>query len=156
MSQRHYDKVFHATGRAIHMLTQCRGMCIISQGNSQPHTVAQHGSQWDNTFPGDIACIFNTTRQEVCARRTHTDGTYLEDQDMWFLSGIYRDVYLYSEPKQTVRDLYVTTELVNDYKDADLVVELFINDHSDAGKTFTVGATLLRDGEALEIGTARM
>ena len=102
---------------------------------------------------------FNVTRfvkpgenQVTAVVYRYTDGTYLEDQDMWFLSGIYRDVYLYSEPKQTVRDLYVTTELVNDYKDADLVVELFINDHSDAGKTFTVGATLLRDGEALEIG----
>ena len=84
----------------------------------------------------------------------YTDGTYLEDQDMWFLSGIYRDVYLYSEPKQTVRDLYVTTELVNDYKDADLVAELFIDDSSDAGKTFAVKATLLRGGEALPIGEA--
>ena len=27
----------------------------------------------------------------------YSDGTYLEDQDMWFLSGIYRDVYLYAE-----------------------------------------------------------
>ena len=76
----------------------------------------------------------------------YTDGTYLEDQDMWFLSGIYREVYLFSEPKQTLRDVFVTTELLNGYTDADLVAELFINDYSDAGKLFTVEATLL-DGE---------
>ena len=84
----------------------------------------------------------------------YTDGTYLEDQDMWFLSGIYRDVYLYSEPKQTVRDLFVTTQLQNDYTDADLVAELFINDHSDAGKTFFVKASLLRGDERIELGEA--
>ena len=28
----------------------------------------------------------------------YSDGTYLEDQDMWFFSGIYRDVFLYAEP----------------------------------------------------------
>ncbi|MBQ7598565.1 MAG: DUF4981 domain-containing protein [Clostridia bacterium] len=104
---------------------------------------------------------FNVTRfvkpgvnQLTAVVYRYTDGTYLEDQDMWFLSGIYRDVYLYSEPKQTVRDLYVKTDLVNDYKDADLVAELFINDHSDAGKTFAVKATLLRGEEAIELGSA--
>ena len=104
---------------------------------------------------------FNVTRfvkpgenQVTAVVYRYTDGTYLEDQDMWFLSGIYRDVYLYSEPKQTVRDLYVTTALVNDYQDADLVAELFINDHSDAGKTFNIRAVLLRGEEELEIGAA--
>ena len=34
----------------------------------------------------------------------YSDGTYLEDQDMWFLSGIYRDVYLYAENDIYLRD----------------------------------------------------
>lgn len=37
----------------------------------------------------------------------YSDGTYLEDQDMWFFSGIYRDVFLYWEPKITIRDYYL-------------------------------------------------
>ena len=36
------------------------------------------------------------------------DGSYLEGQDMWRLSGIHRDVYLYSTPKAYVRDHYIT------------------------------------------------
>lgn len=40
----------------------------------------------------------------------YSDGTYLEDQDMWFFSGIYRDVYLYAEPLACVRDFYMRAE----------------------------------------------
>jgi beta-galactosidase len=37
----------------------------------------------------------------------YSDGTYLEDQDMWFFSGIYREVYLYAEPETHIRDFYL-------------------------------------------------
>ena len=33
-----------------------------------------------------------------------TDGSYLEDQDMWRMSGIYRDVYLFATPKTYIAD----------------------------------------------------
>jgi beta-galactosidase/beta-glucuronidase len=39
-----------------------------------------------------------------------SDGTYLEDQDMWRLSGIFRDVHLYTTPQVTAYDIFVTTE----------------------------------------------
>ncbi|MDO4620421.1 MAG: glycoside hydrolase family 2 TIM barrel-domain containing protein [Lachnospiraceae bacterium] len=39
-----------------------------------------------------------------------SDGTYLEDQDMWWLSGIYRDVELINEPENAVLDLQTTAE----------------------------------------------
>ncbi len=84
----------------------------------------------------------------------YTDGTYLEDQDMWFFSGIYREVYLYSEPKVCLRDLYITTDLVNDYKDADLTVEMFINDYSAAGQSLDVAAVLLKDGKDIAVGSS--
>ena len=44
----------------------------------------------------------------------YSDGSYLEDQDMWFLSGIYRDVYLYAEPKLMLRDFYFKTDFDGD------------------------------------------
>lgn len=45
-------------------------------------------------------------------------GAYLECQDMWRLSGIERDVYLYSTPKQYIADYKVTSILEkNTYKD---------------------------------------
>lgn len=46
----------------------------------------------------------------------YTDGTYLEDQDMWFLSGIYRDVILYAEEKICVRDFFADTTLDDSYQ----------------------------------------
>jgi len=48
------------------------------------------------------------------------DGSYLEDQDFWRLSGIFRDVYLYSTPELHVRDFSVETDLHDDYRDATL------------------------------------
>ena len=39
-----------------------------------------------------------------------SDGSYLEDQDFWRLSGIFRDVYLFSQPKGRIRDFMVRTE----------------------------------------------
>ena len=52
-----------------------------------------------------------------------SDVTYLEDQDMWFLSGIDRDVKLYTRSKDHFEDIYVHCELINDYKDARLFIE---------------------------------
>ncbi len=52
-----------------------------------------------------------------------TDGSYLEDQDGWRMSGIYRDVYLYSTANVHVRDFFVTTDLDAQYQDAILTVD---------------------------------
>ena len=52
----------------------------------------------------------------------YSDGTYLEDQDMWFFSGIYREVYLYAEPKVTIRDFYMRADLDKSYRDAETIL----------------------------------
>ncbi|HEV2695284.1 MAG TPA: glycoside hydrolase family 2 TIM barrel-domain containing protein [Verrucomicrobiae bacterium] len=52
-----------------------------------------------------------------------SDGSYLEDQDMWRMSGIYRGVYLYSTANARVRDFTVRTELDSDYRDATLQIK---------------------------------
>ena len=44
------------------------------------------------------------------------DGSYLEDQDFWRLSGIERNVYLYAVPKQTVWDFFLQSDLDQQYK----------------------------------------
>jgi beta-galactosidase len=45
----------------------------------------------------------------------HSDGSYLEDQDMWRLSGIFRDVYLWTSPPLDVRDHWLQAGLSTDY-----------------------------------------
>ncbi len=52
-----------------------------------------------------------------------SDGSYLEDQDMWRLSGIYRDVFLYSTADVRISDFAVRTELDPNYRDAELLIK---------------------------------
>ena len=51
-----------------------------------------------------------------------SDASYLEDQDTWRLSGIYRDVFLFSTPAVHIADFAVRTDLDDDYRDATLLV----------------------------------
>jgi beta-galactosidase len=44
-----------------------------------------------------------------------SDGTYLECQDMWRMSGINRDVYLYATPDVSIRDLFARGDLIDNY-----------------------------------------
>lgn len=52
----------------------------------------------------------------------HCDGTFLEDQDFWRLSGIFRDVWLVSEDNASSKDLIVETKLSDDYSKGELIV----------------------------------
>ena len=51
------------------------------------------------------------------------DGSYLEDQDMMRYSGIYRDVMVWSRPKDGIWDFVVRTKLKGDYRDGEIWVE---------------------------------
>lgn len=83
-----------------------------------------------------------------------TDGSYLENQDMWRLSGIYRDVKLYAQPKTFIHDLYVVTDFDKDYKDASLTVEMAIQNRLQEAVAGSVeidvftneGISILKDG----------
>ena len=55
-----------------------------------------------------------------------TDGSYLEDQDMWRVSGIYRDVYIYNRFETHIQDFKIQTELDNDYEDAKVKISAHI------------------------------
>ncbi|HWS29479.1 MAG TPA: glycoside hydrolase family 2 TIM barrel-domain containing protein [Clostridia bacterium] len=59
----------------------------------------------------------------------YSDGTYLEDQDMWFFSGIYRDVYLYAEPNACIRDFYMRAEFDEDMKRARALLTLSLKNY---------------------------
>jgi len=55
-----------------------------------------------------------------------SDGTYLECQDMWRMSGINRDVYLVAAPATRIRDFSVTGDLFSDYRHGILQVSAII------------------------------
>lgn len=60
----------------------------------------------------------------------YSDGTYLEDQDMWFFSGLYRDISLRVEEAIFIRDVYVRSELDDDLCRANLLVDIELANYS--------------------------
>ncbi|MGC9063729.1 MAG: sugar-binding domain-containing protein, partial [bacterium] len=70
------------------------------------------------------------------------DGSWIEDQDAIRLSGIYRDVYLFSTPKVHMRDFKVITDLDNEYKDGELYVKVDIVNYGDEKSSYIVEAML--------------
>jgi len=57
-----------------------------------------------------------------------TVGSWIEDQDFFRFSGIFRDVYIYSTPKVHICDLMIETQLDDEYKDAMLFVTIKASD----------------------------
>jgi beta-galactosidase len=84
-----------------------------------------------------------------------TTGSYLEDQDMWRLSGIFRNVTLWSSAQQHITDYFVKTDLDDAYKNAVVNVSAKIkNDSKTATKTGKVTAALYSDRDAVSGATA--
>ncbi|NLV08988.1 DUF4981 domain-containing protein [Halomicrobium mukohataei] len=72
-----------------------------------------------------------------------SNGSYLEDQDMWWLSGIFRDVSLYAVPETHVADIDVRTELDDDYVDAEFSAAVDIESAGDEDATGRLRAALV-------------
>ena len=91
-----------------------------------------NGKQVGYTQGPNNDCEFNVTRflkpgndNLVCVEVYRwSDGSYLEDQDMFRMSGIHREVYLEARQKLHTQDVYLTTQLSNDLKQAKLNVQL--------------------------------
>lgn len=65
-----------------------------------------------------------------------SDGTYLEDQDMWWESGIFRDVELIGVPKDGINDYKVIADLEDEYKNGIFKVEAFLRTTKEVNVTF--------------------
>ena len=74
-----------------------------------------------------------------------SDGSYLECQDMWRISGITRDVYLYAAPKVRIRDFFAHTLLDEEYKDGLFSLEVEVtNDLTPPRRGKNLSAYTLR------------
>jgi len=90
-------------------------------------------------LPAEFDITSNVRRgKNVLAVKVHqwSDASYIEDQDMWWLSGIFRDVYLLARPKTHVADFFVKTVLGAQYRDAVLEVEGSLTSFSDEKNAF--------------------
>lgn len=76
-------------------------------------------------------------------------GSWLEDQDFWRLSGIFRDVYLFTTPSTHIEDLFIKTNLKNNYQDATVNVEFKV-----VGQDSTIAGKLVdKEGNVVAAGT---
>lgn len=102
------------------------------------------GANNDHEF--DLTPYVKTTGENRLAVQVFRwcDGSYFECQDMFRMSGIYRDVFLYSTPLTYVRDHYITSTLSadDDYKSGTLRLQLEMNNRDGHATTKTVQATL--------------
>ena len=60
-----------------------------------------------------------------------SDGSYLEDQDFWRLSGIFREVFLMATPRVHIRDFQVITDLDTNYENATLKLNTIIHNYTE-------------------------
>jgi beta-galactosidase len=75
-----------------------------------------------------------------------SDGSYLEDQDFWRLSGIFRDVFLYSRSDLHVRDFWARPDLDADYRDGDFRLDVTLKNFSGQNRQANLEIELLENG----------
>jgi beta-galactosidase len=106
----------------------------------------QVGYSEDSKTPSD----FNITRFIRDGKNTVAvevyrwcDGSYLEDQDFWRLSGITRDVYLFSTSRVHISDVFVRAGLVNGYRDGLFSIDLDIRNYDATDSLYQIDVTVL-------------
>lgn len=85
----------------------------------------------------------------------YTDGTYLEDQDMWFLSGVYREVYIYAENRLRIKDFYAQARLDDNYTDGLLDLEVTLQNDDEKPASVELEARLVDGDKQTLVGTVQ-
>lgn len=84
----------------------------------------------------------------ACRVMRWSDGSYMEDQDFWRLSGIDRPVYIYSTPKIRVRDFFAKPTLTSNFKKGILNMDIDVENFTEKENDITLGVALY-DGQKL-------
>jgi beta-galactosidase len=74
-----------------------------------------------------------------------SDGSYLEDQDFWRLSGIQRSVFLHARPKTYIRDFYAIGDLEDNYTNGLLKLNVILKNAEKADGKYNVDASVYDD-----------
>jgi beta-galactosidase/beta-glucuronidase len=136
----------HWMGRRIHILFEGVDSAFYLWINGQKAGYSQ-GSRLPAEF--DITPYVCSGENTVAVRVYRwSDGSYLEDQDFWRLSGIYRDVTLLALPVVHLRDYRVRTPLDVQYQDAALEIQAKVrNTGIKDASSFALEATLWDENE---------
>ena len=85
-----------------------------------------------------------------------TDGSFLEDQDFFRHSGIFRDVVLFRTPDVAIRDFDFRSLLKDNYTTGTLDGKILVRNYSGKAASRTVKYTLLREGREVLTGSANV
>ena len=100
----------------------------------------------NNDAEFDVTGHAREGKNNVCVQVIRwCDASYLEGQDMWHMSGIHRDVYLYATPKTFVRDHYITSSLdaASGYSAGSMNVAIDMDNRDGAATSKTVDVSLI-------------
>ena len=75
-----------------------------------------------------------------------SDGSYLECQDFWRISGIERDVYLYARPKLNIADYFVKAGLENNYRDGTFNLDISLDNKLQKKQNGNVAVEIAKNG----------
>ncbi len=78
-----------------------------------------------------------------------SDGSYLECQDFWRISGIERDVFLYSRPKVQLQDYVAKAGLKNNYKDGAFDLNIDLKNNSSKNSSITVSVEITKGDKVI-------
>ena len=81
----------------------------------------------------------------------YTTGSYLEDQDMWRISGIFRSVWVIFKPKMEIADYFTHSQLFNDYRSARFFTDIEVESREITASNVCVRVKLSYDGEDVAI-----
>lgn len=79
----------------------------------------------------------------ACEVHKYSDGSYLEDQDMWRLGGINRNVYLYSTAQTRIQDFFARPDLDKNYKNGQLDLDVTLKNYQNSDQVQNVEVSLL-------------
>ncbi|MGY0394259.1 glycoside hydrolase family 2 TIM barrel-domain containing protein [Fusobacterium sp. SYSU M8A802] len=131
-----------------------REVFISFQGVESAYYVyvnGQYAGYSEDSFVGhdfNITPYLKAGKNEIAVKVYRwSDGSWLESQDMIKLSGIFRDVFVYSTPKVHMRDYTVVTELDSEYKDSLLNIDVDLTKYGEIGDKFVVNALLFDENK---------
>ena len=85
-----------------------------------------------------------------------SDGSYLECQDFWRISGIERDVYLYARPNIQIADYFAKAGLINDYTDGTLDLDIDLKNSTGKKQTVHLSVQITKNDQTLYANTQKI
>ncbi|MCC8174018.1 MAG: DUF4981 domain-containing protein, partial [Odoribacter sp.] len=127
-----------------------RDIYLILDGAKSGVYVYVNGQEVGYSEDSKTAAEFNITKYLKSGNNVLTlkifrwsTGSYLECQDFWRISGIERDVYIWSQPKVAVKDFRILSTLDDTYKDGIFRLDIDLKNTTNKSERIDVEYELL-------------